>query len=195
MITLYVKTHKITGLKYFGKTAKYDPYKYKGSGKYWLSHLKKHGNLIDTKIVRQFDDENECKKFALEFSIKNNIVESNEWANLRLENGLDGAPIGNTFSEETIKKMSDSKKGKKPKEFYVEIAKKRIGSKQTEYQKNCVRKLLECEWIVTDPKGNTTNIINLRKFCLENNLDQGNMVKVSKGVLKKHKGWTCFKVI
>jgi hypothetical protein len=194
MIILYIKTHKITGLKYFGKTAKCNPFKYKGSGKYWKCHLKKHGNFVETEIVGQFEDELECKKFALDFSIKNNIVESNKWANLRLENGFDGAPIGNTFSEETIKKMSNSKKGKKPREFYVEIAKKNIGWKQSEYQKQKVREKFQLNWIVTDPNGNSQQITNLRKFSMENNLDQGNMVKVSKGVLAKHKGWTCFKV-
>ena len=43
--TLYVKTHNKTGLKYLGRTTQ-DPYKYKGSGTYWRSHLKKHGNRV-----------------------------------------------------------------------------------------------------------------------------------------------------
>jgi hypothetical protein len=195
MITLYVKTHKTTGLKYFGKTAKYDPFKYKGSGKYWLSHLNKHGNDVETEIIAQFDDSDECKKFALDFSTKNNIVESKEWANLRLENGSDGAPVGNTFSEETIKKMSESKKGTKPKEYYVRIAKMNVGWKQSDYQKQRARESNESCWVVTDPNGVQQNITNLRKFCLDNNLDQGNMVKVSKGLSKHHKGWSCSKVI
>lgn len=38
IIHLYVKIHNVTGLKYFGKTTK-DPFKYRGSGKYWLAHL------------------------------------------------------------------------------------------------------------------------------------------------------------
>ena len=46
MIHLYIKTHCITGLKYFG------------------------------------------------FSTKNNIVRSPEWANMIVENALDGAPNG-----------------------------------------------------------------------------------------------------
>jgi hypothetical protein len=32
---LMIKRHKITGLLYFCKTAKFDPNKYLGSGKYW----------------------------------------------------------------------------------------------------------------------------------------------------------------
>jgi hypothetical protein len=38
---LYIKTHSVTGLKYFGKTTK-DPFRYKGSGVYWVRHLKVH---------------------------------------------------------------------------------------------------------------------------------------------------------
>ena len=46
-------------------------------------------------------------------------------------------------------------------------------------------------YIVTDPEGNTHEAYNLAKFCRENNLNQGNMVKVSKGKYKQHKGWRC----
>jgi hypothetical protein len=40
---LYIKQHSITGLKYFGKTTKSNPYKYNGSGKYWIRHINKNG--------------------------------------------------------------------------------------------------------------------------------------------------------
>jgi hypothetical protein len=53
---LYIKTHNITGLKYFGKTTKKDPYSYIGSGEYWLSHLKIHGKNISTEIIGFFED-------------------------------------------------------------------------------------------------------------------------------------------
>jgi len=89
-IYLYVKTHNITGLKYFGRTIKKDPYSYLGSGKYWLKHLKTHGHDISTEIVGCFENVEECMKVALEFSRANNIVSSDEWANLIEENGLGG---------------------------------------------------------------------------------------------------------
>lgn len=95
MITyLYHKRHLKTNLNYFGKTTK-NPYTYKGSGVYWSAHLRKHGKEIETIQVWKFEDLTECSKFAIEFSIKNNIVESEDWANLCLENGLDG---GDKFS-------------------------------------------------------------------------------------------------
>ena len=52
---LYVKTHNQTGLKYLGQTQR-DPYKYKGSGLYWKSHLKEHGNNIKTELIAAFDN-------------------------------------------------------------------------------------------------------------------------------------------
>lgn len=99
-ITLYIKTHNKTGLKYFGKTSNdRDPEKYAGSGKYWLRHLRKHGKDLSTKILGVFDDPIKCSEFAIKFSRDNNIVESDEWANLREENGQDGAPVGHVGSQ------------------------------------------------------------------------------------------------
>lgn len=109
MIHLYVKTHNLTGLKYFGKTT-HNPFKYKGSGKYWLRHIAKHGTDITTEIIGSFEDEKECSEFAINFSRINQIVNSDEWANLVEENGLDGAPIGHEgckFSKEELEKRSE----------------------------------------------------------------------------------------
>jgi len=86
---LYIKTHNKTGLKYFGKTIK-NPFKYRGSGLHWTRHLKAHGNDVTTEIVGLFTDEKECITAALEFSEAHNITLSEEWANLKPENGLDG---------------------------------------------------------------------------------------------------------
>lgn len=52
-IFLYKKTHLVTGLNYLGKTISKDPHKYRGSGKYWLNHIKKHGYLVNTEILKE----------------------------------------------------------------------------------------------------------------------------------------------
>lgn len=115
---LYVKTHNITGLKYFGKTTS-DPFKYRGSGKYWLDHLKIHGNDVSTEIVGLFEDKDECVATALNFSNLNNIVhavnEDNKkiWANQIIENGIDGgATRYGPHSTETKQKISAAQMGK-----------------------------------------------------------------------------------
>ena len=112
MITLYKKTHNKTGLKYFGKTTKDDPYTYHGSGKYWKRHLKKHGFDISTEIILQHTDLEVIKELALFYSEENDIVNSKEWANLKEELGTDGGSLKEWHTEESRKKMSDNRKGK-----------------------------------------------------------------------------------
>ena len=88
---LYLKTSPL-GLKYLGKTTK-DPFKYVGSGKIWLRHLKKNGisaDEIKTEILFETDNLEEFKINSKEISIKLNIVESKEFANLKLEEGDGG---------------------------------------------------------------------------------------------------------
>jgi hypothetical protein len=118
---LYIKKHSITGLKYFGKTTK-DPYKYNGSGKYWTNHIKKHGkeHIVTLWVSDPYHDKS-IIDYALHFSQENNIVKSNEWANLKPENGLDGGTCGiphnkgkkcKPLSEEHKAKISASNMGR-----------------------------------------------------------------------------------
>lgn len=134
---LYIKQHDLTKLKYFGKTTATDPLKYKGSGKYWNDHLRQHGTKITTLWCELFTDKQSLIDFAIRFSKENNIIESKDWANLIEENGIDGwhpgqkrkfkkrkplseehkaklraARAKQIITEETKKKISDSKKGK-----------------------------------------------------------------------------------
>jgi len=82
-------------MQYFGKTGN-DPFSYKGSGKYWKRHLSTHGDYVNTIIIGYFEESDRMLvDYALGFSAANNIVLSQQWANLQAENGLDGNPIGN----------------------------------------------------------------------------------------------------
>lgn len=121
MISLYVKTHNKTGLKYLGKTEQ-DPFKYKGSGVYWNRHLKVHGNDVTTEIIKECVDNNEVKQWGSHFSDLWNIVESSEWANMKPEVGDGGSP-----SPEGIEKIRKSKEGKKRPEI--------TGDKNSQYGK------------------------------------------------------------
>jgi hypothetical protein len=132
---LYIKQHSVTGLKYFGKTTKKDPYKYPGSGKHWTNHIKVHGREhIITLWVSDLYYDKSIVDYALHFSEENNIVKSTDWANLKPENGLDGGALseetrakisaarkGKKLSEETKAKISASGKGIKKKHFSKEI--------------------------------------------------------------------------
>lgn len=92
---LLVMKHSKTGLQYFCKTTRLKEIKwYKGSGKYWQRHLKKHGSDVEVGVLGVYFDRDRCLSAADEFSRANNINSSDEWANLINENGLDGAPAG-----------------------------------------------------------------------------------------------------
>lgn len=129
---LYIKQHNLTGLKYFGKTTKKDPYKYKGSGLYWRRHINVYGDNISTPWTKLFNDQEELITFAINFSVDNNIVDSSEWANVKIENGLDGgSQKGRILSESCRRKLSIAGKKRKQTEITKEkISKSKQGKKR-----------------------------------------------------------------
>jgi len=54
------------------------------------NHLKKHGNDVTTVILKECQDQDELKKWGIYYSELWDIVESNDWANVRPENGDGG---------------------------------------------------------------------------------------------------------
>jgi hypothetical protein len=131
-VTLYIATHNKTGLNYFGKTTIYFTQEelqkyYHGSGKEWNQHLKEFGDDVTMEIygIYNLDD---IENKALTFSLINDIVESDLWANMILENGLGGGSVvGRKHSKESIEKMRLAKTGKK----YSDEAKKNMSLAQT----------------------------------------------------------------
>lgn len=85
---LMLKQHKETGLKYlcFHKGSRESCFTYKGSGLYWLRHLKKHGKNISTIILKESYNKEEISKEGIMYSAMWNVVESKEFANLIIEN-------------------------------------------------------------------------------------------------------------
>lgn len=121
-VYLYIKRHNVTGLMYFGKTIKPNPDKYTGSGKYWLKHLKKHGKDISTIFFEKFDNKEDLIEFAEFFSEEFDIINSDKWANLVAESGLDGwtktiGMTGKRHSVETRLKMSAAQSGENNPSF------------------------------------------------------------------------------
>lgn len=113
MTYLYIKQHNKTGLLYFGKTSK-NPEKYRGSGKHWRNHLKCHGYDVTTLWWCLYTEIEVCSEFAIAFSKINNIVESESWANMMIEDGINGrGSPGRKVSSETRNKISQANKGRK----------------------------------------------------------------------------------
>lgn len=149
---LYVKKCAHCGLKYFGKTTAKNPHIYKGSGTRWKFHIRKHGrHNVDTIFTRLFKRADRCERFALRFSRINDIVNSEEWANLTVENGisvgtrgfkfsetqrvtLSEAHRGNYHTEETRLKISKNSSARRP-EVRAKIAAANTGQKRSEESK------------------------------------------------------------
>lgn len=85
-VHLYVKTHRATGLKYFGRTTR-DPHSYLGSGAYWLRHIEKYGNNVETVVLGTFSDPAKLRAAATDFSERYDVANSFRWANLLPEDG------------------------------------------------------------------------------------------------------------
>jgi hypothetical protein len=111
---LLVMTHNVTGLKYFCKTTRTDRLAwYKGSGIAWRKHLADNGSDVNVEVLGFYVDEARCLAAAKKFSQENNIVESDEWANLVEELGKNGASLkgernpfyGKKHSDESLQKL------------------------------------------------------------------------------------------
>lgn len=107
---LYIK--ELAGVKYFGKTTLTDPYSYSGSGTLWQRYIKKYGkeNIKTLWVSDIYYDPYELQEIAMQFSIENKIVDSNKWANLINETGLDGGFCGK-HTQESKDKISKANTG------------------------------------------------------------------------------------
>lgn len=108
---LYIKSiTRVDGsvIKYFGKSTSQDIYSYTGSGKLWLDFIKKYGkdSIVTEWVSDWFTDPQEISNYAIQFSIDNDIVNSELWANLKLENGLDGGMLSESSKQILSKKQS-----------------------------------------------------------------------------------------
>ena len=184
---LYIKQHNKTGKLYFGKTVSLDPVIYPGSGVYWSRHLNEHGNNVTTVWHKLFTDETDIFEFATFFSEFFNIVNSNNWANLVPETGLDGFPPGGKMparSEIHKKNWADSRTGSK---WTEEQKEKRKGTGNPMFGrtvKDSTKKLWKkqragagnsnaLEWEIQYPTGQVIKVKGLRAFCRENTLPFG----------------------
>lgn len=128
-LSLYIKRHTDTGLKYLGVTTK-DPYSYLGSGRYWTAHLRKYGEGMMTCVLGVFDDIEECSRMGLLYSDEFDVVNSKEWANLKPENAKQGSVPGFPQTPEAIAKRVAKNTGKKrTEETKRKISESRLGEK------------------------------------------------------------------
>lgn len=210
-----VKTHRITGLKYLCQTTKKDPYKYKGSGLYWVKHLKKHGANFDTNIILKCYTKSALKEWGLYYSKLWSIVQSKHWANMIPEGG-EGNP---EFSQEIIEKLRtkslnhwsnsnskfhsverNEKISKSMKKLWNETTsvfnsqefhnKKSEKTKKSWMNINSGQHKSKKKYVVIDPAGLKYEVLGMSTFCKKHGLDRRSMLSVVKGKRPHHKGWT-----
>jgi hypothetical protein len=151
---LYIK--KLENYYYFGKTTLDDVETYSGSGVIWKKIIKKYGkeNIKTIWVSDWYKNAEEIQQVALHFSEENNIVESNMWANCKIEDGLDGGaqPV------HIVKTIADKNRGRKHSEKQcIEKSKRQSGKKKSQ------------KWIDNRP-GYDKNI-----YCWEN-IDTGEKI-------------------
>lgn len=140
----YYLYHKISplGLNYLGTTMQ-NPFEYTGSGKYWKNHLKAHkftSNDVKTIILFETLNKDELIKVGNHYSELYDIVKSELWANLVVENG-EGGSSGRIYSpsKETRIKIGKYRKGKTlSTESREKVRASKIGKSRSEETKTKV---------------------------------------------------------
>ena len=102
---------------------------------------------------------------------------------------------GFKHTEEAKEKNRQAHLGKKqPPEAIEKTRQANLGRKQTDFQKQKAREANEKTWKIITPEGKEEIITNLLQYSLERGLDPGNMMHVSRGRQKQHKGYKVFKL-
>ena len=96
---------------------KTDPLSYSGSGKRWKNHLKVHGKNIGNYIVGVFDQERDLIEAGKRYSAFWNVVDSDHFANLRIEEG-DGGDTSSFIDYANMKPMPTGKWKRKDLSLY-----------------------------------------------------------------------------
>ena len=68
---------------------------YTGSGIDWISHLLIHGFDFNTELIFETKDYELFKQIAIQKSLEYDVVNSNEWANRKIEEGDGGDTVSN----------------------------------------------------------------------------------------------------
>lgn len=149
-----IKTHNKTKLNYLCKTSTNDIkkcFKYKGSGIFWKRHLLKYGTDITTKIIETCNSIEELREKAIYWSNYYNIVNSEKWANLVIENGSN---VNDTSFQQMLKcRKASYLKACNTKEF--RLKRKMCGIETSKRQKGLtMQQRMGKDWV--DPRKGKT---------------------------------------
>lgn len=139
---------------------------------------KAHISMICNKNMNRYVNSTLYEKCRIRFSIQNTGSGNHMFGKKQSEDLIEYLKNRN-FSEETRKKMSIRRKQRITKQSTKELT-----------SKSCEK----FTYKIISPSNEKFIITNVRKFSRENNLDCSSMIKVSKGKMKKYKGWYVEKI-
>jgi hypothetical protein len=197
--TIYYLYHKISpfNLNYLGVT-KRNPYNYRGSGKYWRRHLKKHNiktKDIITIVLFSTNNIELLEEKAKYYSKEYDMVSSEEWANLTPETG-NNTLFGFKHNEESKKKMSESRKRQKAWnkgitasiELKKKLSQSHIGHPVSDETKEKIRKALIGNKHTQGFKHSNESKMKISNSNKGKTITQETKVKISKSHCGKHIG-------
>lgn len=183
-MVVYCITNKINNKKYVGITInkirqRINGHKsrFKRGGNYFYCAIRRYGiENFYVRIIEQCDNKKDLAKRELYWIKKFKTNDKN---------------FGyNTLCEEYV--FSKSRKGRKNSERHKKILSERMHEKKHE-----MIKLHQKQWILFSPYGERFDIVNLQKFCREQDvkLYAANLVKLTTDRVDSlyYKGWQCFK--
>lgn len=196
--TIYRATNTINNKVYIGFTSQPPEnriYQHKNDSKrgdtYFYYAIRKYGwDAFIWDILYQSTEMEYTKDVMEEFF----ITENNSFINFENSNGYnmslggDGIP-GLKHTPKSIALMKENRSGIPCPEWQKEYYRKLYSG--VPYHPN--RKTSAKSYKVTDPNGNIIVIINLTKFCADNNLNASAMSQIAQNKPKRktHKGWKC----
>jgi len=208
---IYLITNLKNGKKYVGQTIKTVEERFKRHT--WATTLK-NCKMAITLAIKKYGKENfrvekllkcdnleELNFFEVIFSQMYNTMSPHGY-NLKVGGRkslvvseetrvkISRANRGRKATPETIKKLSESHKGFKiSDETKQKLSKINKGKRGTDKCYENAAKANQKTYIMINPFGEEVTIINMAKFCRDNNLSRTKMCEVVKHRAAEHKGW------
>lgn len=209
-MTIYKITNLINGKLYIGQTTV--PVEKRWKRHCWASEYKK--NMPIVLAIAKYGKENFSIETLHTCSNQSDLdAQEMHYAklydtfcpngyNLRAGNGpgsmseemkrkISLANKGRVVSDETRRRLSESHKGYKVKEStkkkLSQLNKGKVPPDQV--RQACIQHNQK-SYVVTFPDGTVSNIVNMRRFCLDHDLSPSKMCLVSQGKRRQHKGFS-----
>jgi hypothetical protein len=190
---IYIWINIITGKKYIGSHKGHIHDGYVSSSSYFLADYRKSPNEFSRDILEYIIGDIPCiRKIETEYLMKNSVSSSDEFYNK--SNSAFGANMTGK-NNPMYGVLYTDKRRQKQKNTWKKIinsgyapCNKGVPMSQEQKEK------MSDTWEVTEPSGIIICIVNMRKYCLDHNLNQSAMSSVARGNRRQHKGYLCKKI-